>query len=90
MSRNLIFYVLLMAIFGSLLWFVFNQGAKLEVLQSPQTSAKNSEIEATADEEVIVARPGQVMNPFGPQPDVRETDLGQVAEQILAVELGQG
>ena len=42
MSRNLIFYVLLIAIFGSLLWFVFNQGAKLEALQSPQTSAGES------------------------------------------------
>jgi 2-haloacid dehalogenase len=38
----------------------------------------------------FVARPGQVMNPFGPQPDVRGADLSQVAEQILAVELGQG
>ena len=37
----------------------------------------------------FVARPGQVMNPFGPQPDVRGTDLGEVAEKILAVELGQ-
>ena len=39
---------------------------------------------------VFVARPGQVMNPFGPQPDVKGADLGEVAEQILAVELGQG
>jgi hypothetical protein len=38
MSRNLIFYILLIAIFGSLLWFVFNQGSRLEVLPSPQTS----------------------------------------------------
>ena len=38
----------------------------------------------------FVARPGQVMNPFGPQPDVKETDLGEVAEKILAVELGPG
>ncbi len=38
----------------------------------------------------FVARPDQVMNPFGPQPDVRGADLGQVASQILAVELGQG
>ena len=38
----------------------------------------------------FVARPGQVMNPFGPQPDMKGTDLGEVAEQILAVELGQG
>jgi 2-haloacid dehalogenase len=39
---------------------------------------------------VFVARPGQVMNPFGPQPDIRGADLGAVVEQILAVELGQG
>jgi len=38
----------------------------------------------------FVARPGQIMNPFGPQPDVKGADLGEVAEQILAVELGQG
>jgi 2-haloacid dehalogenase len=38
----------------------------------------------------FVARPGQVMNPFGPQPDVRGADLGEVAEHILAVELEQG
>jgi 2-haloacid dehalogenase len=38
----------------------------------------------------FVARPGQVMNPFGPQPDVKGADLGEVARQILAVELGQG
>jgi 2-haloacid dehalogenase len=38
----------------------------------------------------FVARPGQVMNPFGPQPDVRGADLGEVVEQVLAVELGQG
>jgi 2-haloacid dehalogenase len=38
----------------------------------------------------FVARPGQVMNPFGPQPDMKGADLGEVAEQILAAELGQG
>ena len=38
----------------------------------------------------FVARPGQVMNPFGPQPDVRGTDLGEVVEKILAVEIEQG
>jgi len=35
----------------------------------------------------FVARPGQVTNPFGPQPDVRGSDLGEVAERLLAVEL---
>jgi 2-haloacid dehalogenase len=38
----------------------------------------------------FVARPGQVMNPFGPQPEVRGADLGEVADKILAVEIGQG
>jgi len=38
----------------------------------------------------FVARPGQVMNPFGPQPDVRGLDLNEVVEKILAVELEQG
>ncbi len=37
----------------------------------------------------FISRPGQAMNPFGPQPDVRGTDLGDVAEKILALELGQ-
>jgi FADH2 O2-dependent halogenase len=39
---------------------------------------------------VFVARPGQVMNPFGPQPDMSGADLDQVVDQILAVEVGQG
>lgn len=38
----------------------------------------------------FIARPGQVMNPFGPQPDVRGSDLRDVAEKILAVEASQG
>lgn len=38
----------------------------------------------------FVARPGQVLNPFGPQPDIRGADMGEVAEKILAVELEQG
>lgn len=38
----------------------------------------------------FVARPGQVMNPFGPQPDVRGADLGEVVDMILAIELGRG
>jgi 2-haloacid dehalogenase len=38
----------------------------------------------------FVARPGHVMNPFGPQPDVRGADLREVVEQTLAAEIGQG
>jgi 2-haloacid dehalogenase len=37
----------------------------------------------------FIARPGQVMNPFGPQPDVKDVNLGEVAEKILAIELEQ-
>jgi 2-haloacid dehalogenase len=35
----------------------------------------------------FVARPGYIMNPFGPQPDVKGPDLAAVAEQLLAAEL---
>lgn len=38
----------------------------------------------------FVARPGQVLNPFGPQPDVRDMGLDEIVEKILAVELAQG
>lgn len=38
----------------------------------------------------FIARPGQVTNPFGPQPDVRGTDLAEVAEKILIIELEKG
>jgi 2-haloacid dehalogenase len=38
----------------------------------------------------FVARPGQVMNPFGPQPDVTGADLSEAVEKILAAELEQG
>lgn len=38
----------------------------------------------------FVARQGQVMNPFGPQPDVRGAALGEVIEKILAAELELG
>lgn len=38
----------------------------------------------------FVARPDQVMNPFGPQPDIKGADLGDVVGKILSVEIGQG
>lgn len=37
----------------------------------------------------FVARPGQILNPFGPQPDVKGSDLADVTEMILAAELEQ-
>lgn len=48
MNRNLIFYVVVITVFGSLLWFVFNQGAKLEEVQPAPTSAQTSQVEAGA------------------------------------------
>jgi Kef-type K+ transport system membrane component KefB len=48
MKRNLIFYALVIAIFGSLLWFVFDQGAKLDVLPSTPTIAAENEEAADA------------------------------------------
>ena len=54
MSRNLIFYILLIAIFGSLLWLIFYQGAKLEAIESPQTSIGNPEVEAIAHTGAVV------------------------------------
>lgn len=41
MNRNLVFYIVLLTIFGSLLWFVFNQGAKLDGIQYPEMGAAN-------------------------------------------------
>ena len=41
-------------------------------------------------EAAFIARPGQVLNPFGPQPFVKGADLADVVEQILAIELAQG
>ena len=40
MNRNLSFYVLTIAVFGSLLWFIFNQGAKLEIEQFTPTRVR--------------------------------------------------
>jgi Kef-type K+ transport system membrane component KefB len=55
MSRNLIFYTLLLIIFGFLLWFVFNQGARLEVLPLPQSGTEIARDEAPIDEGAIFA-----------------------------------
>ena len=38
----------------------------------------------------FIARPAQVMNPFGPQPDVKGVDMAEVAEKILAAEFEHG
>jgi Kef-type K+ transport system membrane component KefB len=48
MSRNFIFYTVLMVIFGSLLWFVFYQGARLEMIPSPEGSTQIPAVAAPA------------------------------------------
>jgi Kef-type K+ transport system membrane component KefB len=57
MNRNLIFYILTIAIFGSLLWLVFDQGMKLEIEQSARTQqearAEGQPSEAMPQESVI-------------------------------------
>ena len=49
MNRNLIFYTLVIAVFGSLIWLVFNQGTKLSVIQSPTTTAANTKEAASVE-----------------------------------------
>jgi len=51
-SRNLIFYTLLIAIFGSLVWFVLDQGAKLENEQNIPTAVGESWEEASEGEQI--------------------------------------
>ncbi len=34
----------------------------------------------------FVARPGQLLDPLAPRPDIVGADLGEVAERILATE----
>ena len=57
MNRNLIFYIFTIAIFGSLMWLVFNQGTKLEIEQSARTQqearAEGQPSEAMAQESAI-------------------------------------
>src|SRR5215204_1560686 len=58
-NRNLIFYILTIAIFGSLMWLVFNQGTKLETKQSVQTQqetqAEGQSPEVVAQESALEA-----------------------------------
>ncbi len=48
MNRNLIFYILTVVIFGSLVWFVLDQGTKLENEQNALTAVGESREEAGA------------------------------------------
>lgn len=78
MNRNLIFYILTIAIFGSLLWLVFDQGTKLDIEQSARTQqearAEGQPPEAMAQESAI---------------DVFLTNLSQNIEHPLSLLLLQ-
>ena len=78
MSRNFIFYTALIAIFGSLLWFVFYQGAKLETIQLPLVSVENPQIEASAAE-------GAVMTFFRSVSENLKHPLGLLLIQIVVI-----
>ena len=45
----MIFYVLVIAVFGSLLWLVFNQGSKLDGPQSTPMRAESPPVEVSAE-----------------------------------------
>jgi Kef-type K+ transport system membrane component KefB len=87
MSRNLIFYVLLMVLFGSLLWFVFNQGTKLEVLQSPPTGAEQTqELTSAGNAEVAVsAQDSAILVFFGSLFQNLEHPLSLLLIQIVVI-----
>jgi Kef-type K+ transport system membrane component KefB len=53
MSRNFVFYTVLIAVFGSLLWLVFIQGAKLQVDRAAEASVQHSESQALVQGDVV-------------------------------------
>ena len=57
MGRNLIFYVLTIVIFGSLVWLVLDQGAKLENEQNIPTAVSESREEANGGDRIGVIAP---------------------------------
>jgi Kef-type K+ transport system membrane component KefB len=52
MNRNLIFYMLTIVIFGSLVWFVLDQGAKLENEQNIPTAVGESREQASGGKQI--------------------------------------
>ena len=55
MNRNLIFYVLVVVVFGSLLWFVFNQGSRLNVIPSTQTIPGEAQESASLENQEVAS-----------------------------------
>jgi K+:H+ antiporter len=64
MSRNFIFYLLVMAIFGSLLWLVFNQGAKLEVVQASQVGTGQTQERTSTENPAEASVQGSIIVVF--------------------------
>lgn len=65
MNRNLIFYTLVITVFGSLLWFVFNQGAKLDVIQPTSITAGETQEAANAQTpDVAASTPAGIVASF--------------------------
>jgi Kef-type K+ transport system membrane component KefB len=65
MHRNLIFYTVVIAVFGSLIWLVFNQGTKLSVIQAPTTTAGDTnEVASVENSDTAAAAPAGVVAAF--------------------------
>ena len=65
MNRNLIFYTVVIAVFGSLIWLVFNQGAKLSVIQSyPTTTGDINEAASVENAHITTTAPAGAVAAF--------------------------
>lgn len=64
MSRNLVFYVLTIVIFGSLVWLILNQGAKLESGQNISITAESAHEQAGGDEVISTPAQASILNIF--------------------------
>jgi Kef-type K+ transport system membrane component KefB len=64
MNRNLVFYIVVVAIFGSLLWLVFQQGAKLNVVESHTTvvGETNEAASAESTDRATTSHPGMFVS----------------------------
>ena len=87
MNRNLIFYIMTVAIFGSLLWFVFNQGAKLKATQPAQTSAAVADQSQSTGLQSSEVPEGAVAVFFGSLSENLEHPLSLLLIQIVVIVL---
>lgn len=64
MSRNLVFYALTVIIFGSLVWLVLNQGAKLESAQNISITAEAAQEQASNGAALITPAQDSLLSLF--------------------------